>query len=241
MAKRRNRISRVAMPLAITAGIVGAGCVDQDGATGAHGLAKGDGCVVPRLQEAAAASGIKDADPCGPCGPCGPGAVIELEADEAKAAYDCVKGELVAAYAVSGLPIAATYVDWDLYNSAPYLSALHGSRYVNNYGDDTAKSYGEWEAGGEMVEGGILVKDSMTVSTTGKVGVGPFFVMEKKEAGWNPDSDDWKYSLITPNGTIFGETKGEGSSKVNFCIDCHLAAERDHMFFLPEELRVNPS
>ena len=128
--------------------------------------------------------------------------MIELEEGEAKAAYDCIKGDLVEAYAASGLEIASTYVDWDLYNKAPYLSALHGSRYVNNYANDTAESYGEWEAGGEMVVGGISVKDSMTVSTSGKVGVGPFFVMEKMEAGWNEDSDDWKYQLITPNGSI---------------------------------------
>jgi hypothetical protein len=229
------------MPLAVGASLGVAACVNQEGGEAKLASAHGDECYVPRLQEAAAASGITDANPCGPCGPCGPGAVIELEMDEAKAAYECIKDDLVAAYAVSGLEVATAYVNWDNYSAAPYLSALHGSRYVNNLGNDAAASYAEWEAGGPMVPGGILVKDSMTISTTGKVGVGPLFLMEKMEAGWYPDSDDWKYSLITANGSVMGETKGANSKAMNFCIDCHLAAERDHMFFLPEELRVNPN
>lgn len=241
MARRRNTISRVAMPLAVGASLGITACVNQDSGGSLQAAADGEECYVPRLQEAAAASGITDANPCGPCGPCGPGAVIELEMDEAKAAYDCIKDDLAEAYAVSGLEVATAYVNWDNYSAAPYLSALHGSRYVNNLGNEAAASYAEWEAGGPMVPGGILVKDSMTISTTGKVGVGPLFLMEKMEAGWNPDSDDWKYSLVTANGSVFGETKGTNAGAVGFCVDCHLAAERDHMFFLPEELRVNPN
>ncbi|MEM9684879.1 MAG: hypothetical protein AAF942_16530, partial [Pseudomonadota bacterium] len=139
------------------------------------------------------------------------------------------------------LGVAEEFINWPNYASMPYLSALHGSRYVNNYANEAAASYGEWEDGDEMVEGGILAKDSMTISTTGRIGVGPLFLMEKMADGWNPDSDDWKYSMITANGAVFGETKGTNAGAVTFCVDCHLGAFRDHMFFLPEELRVGGS
>ena len=63
--------------------------------------------------------------------------------------------------------------------------------------------------------------------------------MEKMASGFNEASGDWRYSMVSPGGKIIGETNGAGSGKVAFCIDCHLAAERDSMFFLPEAFRIN--
>ncbi len=203
----------------------------------------GDGvdCYVPRLREAAEANpeAHVGGGPCSPCNPCAGGAVIELTPEEAADAYDCARDYIREAYMVSGDPVAAAYTDYDLYNTAPYLSALHGSRYVNNYGNDVAASYGEWEDGGPMVVGGILAKDSFIVGGDGTVGRGPLFLMEKMEAGFNPDSDDWKYTMILPDGNVFGETNGTSSDAVGFCINCHVVAPVDHMFFLPQDFRVS--
>jgi hypothetical protein len=64
--------------------------------------------------------------------------------------------------------------------------------------------------------------------------------MEKMEAGFNPDSDDWRYTLINPDGSVVGITNGPGTENVEFCVACHLPAaeDQDSLLFLPEDLRV---
>ena len=77
-------------------------------------------------------------------------------------------------------------------------------------------------------------------TSDGALIVGPLFVMEKMKAGFNPASDDWRYTMVMPDGSIFGVTKGKGSGKVEFCIGCHkaVAPEVDSMMFLPAEYRA---
>ena len=59
------------------------------------------------------------------------------------------------------------------------------------------------------------------------------------QAGFNKASDDWRYTMIMPNGAIAGVTNGEGSQTVEFCIGCHQAgAVVDSLMFLPQEYRV---
>ena len=79
----------------------------------------------------------------------------------------------------------------------------------------------------------------MAITEDGKVSPGPLFLMEKMSAGFNHASGDWRYTMIMPDGSIFGITNGEASKRVDFCVPCHLAAERhDHLHFLPEQYRV---
>ena len=63
--------------------------------------------------------------------------------------------------------------------------------------------------------------------------------MERMEAGFSPETNDWRYSMIMPDGSIFGITKGAGSERVEFCHTCHEAVgDTDNLFFVPEENRV---
>ncbi len=58
------------------------------------------------------------------------------------------------------------------------------------------------------------------------------------EPGFMAEFDDWKYTLIMPDGSTWGVTKGKNSSGMQFCIDCHVAAEDyDYLWFLPDEFR----
>ena len=164
---------------------------------------------------------------------------MELTVAEAIAAYDCMKPELQAAYAGSGNAIAINYQAFDYYSTAPYVSALHGMRYVTNLANQSGSAYGRYEDVGTMRNGGVLAKDSFVVGANGSLSVGPLFLMQKMPAGFNAASDDWKYTMVMPDGSIFGETNGTNSAAVQFCIDCHVVAETDHMFFLPVEFRVN--
>jgi len=91
-----------------------------------------------------------------------------------------------------------------------------------------------------MTRGGVLAKDSFTVTPDGKVSVGPLFLMEKMNAGFMKASNDWRYTLIMPNGQVVGTTRGKGSKNVQFCISCHqaVAEEQDAMLLIPEEYRA---
>lgn len=227
-------------------------------------------CVVPRLAKAAAnpcnpcaaknpcaanacnpcaaknpCNPCAAANPCNPCAanpcnPCGAGGEVELTNAEAAAAHDCLTGQMRAAYAKSGNATAISYGGWRRYSKVAYQSSTHGGRYVQNYANATARAYGAFEKAGVMPTGSILAKDSFGVNGKGNVAVGPMFLMEKVPAGFNAASGNWKYTMIMPNGAVFGETNGKNSAGMQFCIECHaaVAEDQDHMMFLPEEYRT---
>ena len=161
--------------------------------------------------------------------------------DKAKALgiYQGLKKLMVAGYKSAGDPVAAAYLDWRIFNDAPYRSATHGQRYVNNYANETGRAYGKYEAAGRLPVGSLLAKDSFSVTEEGEVRPGPLFIMEKMAAGFNPVSGDWRYIMIMPDGALFGATKGRNAERVDYCIGCHLVREDfDHLFFTPEDYRV---
>ena len=146
---------------------------------------------------------------------------------------------MIAAYSKSGMGTAQAYLNWRRYSTVAYQSATHGNRYVHNYGDANAANYGRYENVGTMPAGALLVKDSFSATAGGKLSVGPLFLMEKMPAGFNPSGGDWQYTMIMPNGSIFGVTNGKNSKGMQFCIDCHsaVAEDQDSLMFLPEEFR----
>lgn len=163
----------------------------------------------------------------------------KISDDDAQFAYDALKARMARGYGASDDPTAGIYQEWKRYNRAPYLSAGHGRRFLNTYGNSTAKAYGQYEKAGRFPVGSILAKDSVAITEDGRANPGPLFLMEKMAEGFNHVSGDWKYTMIMPDGSIFGVTKGTASKQVEFCVPCHLAAERnDHLHFLPRRLRV---
>ena len=92
-------------------------------------------------------------------------------------------------------PIALNFRRWQRFNAAPYKSATHGNRYVNNYANGpAAPSYG---------------------------------------------TGDWRYAMIMPDGSYFGDSEGDDPDAVAFCHGCHTArADSDFLFFVPEKVRM---
>ncbi|MEP3112464.1 cytochrome P460 family protein [Nisaea sp.] len=163
----------------------------------------------------------------------------DLTDEEAIAAYECIKETMYPRFAKSDLPGAKDFHTWNKYNTIPYQSGTHGNRYVNNWGDDIGKAYGGFEETKSVPVGSVLVKDGFHVTMKGEVKRAPLFTMVKKEDGFNAGTLNWEYALIFPNGKTMGVTNGKNSKKVQFCADCHNAAEEnDGMFFLPDEYRV---
>ncbi len=155
---------------------------------------------------------------------------------EAQHIYEIALKALAAGYARSGNPSAGSYSSWRRYNTVPYLSSTHGNHYINNYVNEKARDYG---SGKRLAVGSVIAKDSFSVTETGGILLGPLFLMEKMPKGFSYVSGDWKYSLIQPDGTMFGETNGVGSKRVQYCISCHLALEaQDHLYFVPPEYRA---
>jgi len=140
----------------------------------------------------------------------------------------------------AGLQQVKGYTGWANVATAPYQSATHGNRYVNNYANARgAAPYKKFEKAGTMPQGTVLAKDSFLAMPDGKVAVGPLFIMEKMGAGFSKESGDWRYTMIMPDGSVPGMTKGKGAANVKFCAECHMgAASQGHMFFLPEAFRV---
>ena len=162
----------------------------------------------------------------------------ELSNDQAEAIYNEFKPIMSKGYASSGVAAAQNYQKWQRYNIAPFKSAAHGRRYVNHYANAKASAYGKFEKAGVMPVGSILAKDNLTVMEKSKSHPGALLLMEKMPTDFNYVSGDWRYTMIMPDGSIFGTTNGDGSDKVKFCIGCHLAVEKqDHLYFPPKKFR----
>jgi len=87
--------------------------------------------------------------------------------------------------------------------------------------------------------GAVLVKDSFTVTDDGEIFAGALFVMEKLSPEAYPDTGDWRYQMIMPDGSIFGDTTGEAPQNMEFCHTCHQSvADSDYLFLIPEDYRA---
>lgn len=163
----------------------------------------------------------------------------DLSGPQALTVYNRIFDDMVAGYRISGDASAAGYRTWARFNSVPFRSETHGERYVNTYANGIGEPYGRYEAAGTMPRGTILAKDSFAVTTRGDVFSGPLFLMEKMAPGFKAEARDWRYTMIMPDGSVFGVTNGQGSERVEFCIACHEAAgdQLDHLFFPPEDFR----
>ncbi len=264
LSRKRMLLSTTMAPLVVFAGVAIVGGVMTDGAGVKPAFAqcapkKCNPCAAAKCNPCAAAKcnpcnpcaaakcnpcnpcAAAKCNPCSPCNPCGAGAAAELTDAEAVAVYDCLIKELKAAYAKSDNDIALSYMSWPRYSKQAYLSGTHGNRYVQNYANAKARAYGAYEKAGVMPVGSAIAKDSIAVTPNGKVTIGPLFLMEKMNAGFSPGSDDWRYTMIMPNGSMFGTTWGAGSEKVQFCADCHMSVSEpdvDSMLFMPDAYRV---
>ena len=205
------------------------------------GAASGGG--VAQTSNPCAPAKPKVSNPLNPCSPGhikAPDAAHGLNPKAAQKAYDGLKKEMAAAFTQTDDPDAMNYMNWKRYNSAPYESTQHGDRYLNNYANKKAQAYGLYEKSGYMKVGSVLAKDSFTVLKSGEKYAGPLFLMEKMPKGFRPEFGDWKYVMYLPDGSLIGETNGEGSENVEYCGACHaqVGEKQDHMFFLPKDYRV---
>ncbi len=162
-----------------------------------------------------------------------------LTKQEATQIYLDLMDRMRTGYASAQLDIVSNYQDWPKYNDAPYISATHGQRYVNSYANKMARDYGTLNDGDTLPAGSVLAKDSITVTDEDHIFPGALFVMEKLSDGAHPQTGDWRYVMVMPDGSLFGDTIGSRSQEMVYCHECHEAvASRDYTFFVPSDHRL---
>lgn len=160
-----------------------------------------------------------------------------LPPEEATAIYNELKAQMRADYAISSLPAARLYQGWQPVNLYPYRSETHGGRYVNNFANPRAIRAG-YPAGSVMPAGAIIAKDSFTVKQDGGHFPGALFIMEKLANGSSPKTGDWRFVMILPDGSLYGDSQGDNAAATAFCAECHARrSDRDFLFGVPDAAR----
>lgn len=158
----------------------------------------------------------------------------ELSADEVDAIYACIFEALAAGYASGDNEVAKVYRDWTVTAVRPAAPGFHGERLLLTFANDIgAAEYLKFaEEGVNMPVGSILAKESIGLKD-GKAVPGPLFIMTKVAAGQAPDTNDWVYDGVQPNGAKMNFPQ-------KFCHDCHLGFEdRDYLGYPVEDVRVS--
>ena len=173
------------------------------------------------------------------CDPGKPGS--ELTAEEAEEVYTCLKDELRAGYMEGDkkwvpADFVRDYPNWTPVSRVPANPGFHGGRflftYVNEVGAEEYLKYAEER--GDMPAGTKIAKESFGVNEEGKVEKGPLFLMQKVEEGVSPETNDWYYMVVAPNG------QPQAVEVISACNECHQGnfGNRDGLGYPIEEARV---
>ena len=167
-----------------------------------------------------------------------------LSADEASAVYDCLNDILLDGYRQGDKRwIPAGYVEdyrsWAPASRHPAFSEAHGGRHLITYVNETgAADYLRFsESETEMPAGALLAAESFSVDDRGRAQPGPLFLMEKVEQGRSPQTDDWFYMAVAPNGSPMV------MDVISSCSACHQSrfGQRGGLGYPPVEARIQPA
>lgn len=160
----------------------------------------------------------------------------DLDNAQVAALYECMKDKMAEGYAKAGDEVGSTYRSWTVTSTQPAVAGAHSNRALQTFANDiAAEQYLKFaEEGVEMPVGSVLAKESFSVNKKKKIGrLGPLFIMTKVAAGEAPETDDWVYGGLQPNGKPM-------KFKQAFCHDCHAAWEdQDSLAYPLEEVRVS--
>ena len=175
------------------------------------------------LRTGAAAAGFLAIASVAQAAPCDPGKDgNDLTFEEAQVVYDCIAADLHAGYMKGDkkwIPaeFVADYRDWTMANTLPANPGTHGGRFLlTRINDIGAAEYLKFaEENVNIPAGTVIAKESFAVTESGKVQKGPLFIMQKVAAGVSPETDDWYYMMVAPNGAPMAVPV------VTACSECH--------------------
>jgi len=160
---------------------------------------------------------------------------FDLDEAGVNALYACINEKMVAGYSKAGHEVGSQFRNWAVTATRPAVAGAHGNRLLYTFANDiAAEQYLKFEEEGVVMPvGSVLAKESIRVNTKKKMGVvGPLFIMTKVAAGTVPETNDWVYDGVLPNGKKMG-------FKQAFCHDCHAGWEdQDYLAYPVEEVRL---
>jgi hypothetical protein len=141
------------------------------------------------------------------------------------------------------LDVGKDYLTYRRVTTEPFLSAVHGNRWVHVWVNEIgAEAY---LRGAPIPVGTIIVKESFEGEGGKPSNVrGPLYVMEKRAPGYAPGDDlDW-YNAIhwaTPTPAMRAALGGpiywrDRSPRVRYCYDCHDSYDRGLGGLVPSSL-----
>lgn len=166
-----------------------------------------------------------------------------LSADEASAVYDCLKDALLEGYRQGDKRwIPGDYVEsfrlWERASRNPAFSPAHGGRHLLTYVNAAgARDYLRFsDSDVTMPVGTLIAAESFSVDERGRAQPGPLFLMEKVELGRSPQTDDWFYMAVAPNGSPMV------MDVISACSACHQDrfGQRGGLGYPPVEARALP-
>jgi len=166
----------------------------------------------------------------------------EMSYQDAQALYDCLAGPMYEAYNQNDkrwIPaeIVRDYRSWDKANTLPADPGFHGERYLITYVNATGyDAYTEFrDENVEIPAGTVIAKESFQVSEDGRATAGPLFLMQKTEPGASPDTLDWYYMMVMPNGAP------AAINVYSACSACHMEnfGAQGGLGYPVEEVRVS--
>lgn len=173
---------------------------------------------------------------------CDPGkAGADLTGDEAMAVYECIADDLYAGYQKNDKDFidpsfVKEYRNWTLASSIPGAPGFHGGRFLMTFvSEPGAEEYLKYKEEDVIIPAGTLIaKESFSVTDEGKVRNGPLFLMQKVAAGVSPETMDWYYMAVQPNG------KPLRVDVVKACSQCHMEnfGSRGGLGYPIEEARI---
>ena len=174
------------------------------------------------------------------CDPGKPG--DDLTGEEAQAVYECISADLHARYNKGNkrwIPaeFVSDYRDWTPVSSFPAAPGFHGGRFLVTWVNETgAAEYMRYAEDPAIPAGTLIAKESFQVTDAGKVRFGPLFLMQKVEAGKSPETDDWYYMAVAPNGSPMAV------DVISACSECHKGnfGHQGGLGYPVEDARVSP-
>ena len=165
----------------------------------------------------------------------------DLTFKEAQKVYDCIAADLHAGYMTGAkrwVPggYVADYRNWTPANTLPANPGFHGGRFlltwVNAVGAADYLKYADENV--SIPAGTVIAKESFAVTEAGRVEKGPLFIMEKVAAGVSPQTDDWFYMMVGPNGAP------QAVPVMTACNECHMGnyGHQGDLGYPAEEVRV---
>ena len=161
---------------------------------------------------------------------------FDLTESDIASIYDCIGDAMVAGYSKEGDMVAKNYRNWTVTGTRHGVAGAHGNRLLLTYANDiAAEEYLKFaDDGVVMPVGSRLVKESIKINRKKSAAViGPLFLMTKLEIGAAPETTDWLYGGLQPNGKPM-------RFKQSFCHDCHASWEdQDFLAYPLEAVRVD--